>query len=157
AYLADVYKRFRIAKDDFIERPFRNKRDFYNPHTLKQGLKLKTFNTASDSISKFIKDKRIHQMLSFQTLYIGVSPQKGPSLYTIIPRIELVYGIWFIKGGMHTMARAMEKLFLELGGMIHYNAPVEEILIEEGEAQGIRLEDETTIFSDYVVCNADFP
>src|SRR5699024_6111006 len=24
AYLADVYKRFRIAKDDFIERPFRN-------------------------------------------------------------------------------------------------------------------------------------
>lgn len=55
AYLSDVYKRFRIAKDDFIQKPFRKKSDFYNFHTLKQGLKLKTFDSASDSISKFIK------------------------------------------------------------------------------------------------------
>ena len=76
-------------------------------------------------MSKFIPDKDFQQMLSFQTLYIGVSPKKGPSLYNIIPMIELLYGVWFIKGGMFTMACQMAKLFEELGGVIHYEMPVE--------------------------------
>lgn len=155
-YMQDTYKRFLIAKDHFIQKPFRNKRDFYNYNTLKQGLKLKTFDSADKSISKFIKDKRIHQMISFQTLYIGVSPKNGPSLYTIIPLIEMLYGIWFIKGGMFTMAKAMERLFVEMGGTIHYNQSVDEILIEDGYAKGIRIND-THIHSDFVLCNADFP
>src|SRR5699024_5555983 len=40
AYLQEIYKRFRIAKTDFLQKPFRHKRDFYNPYMLKQGLKL---------------------------------------------------------------------------------------------------------------------
>lgn len=155
-YLQDTYKRFQVAKDHFIQRPFRRKRDFYTYPVLKQALKLKTFNTAEASISKFIKDKRIHQMLSFQTLYIGISPKTGPSLYTIIPLIEMLYGIWFIKGGMYSMATGMEKLFKELGGHIQYGTPVDEIIISQGEAKGIRIGKEK-LFFDYVMCNADFP
>ncbi|UJF16086.1 phytoene desaturase family protein [Jeotgalibaca sp. MA1X17-3] len=156
AYLDDIYKRFIIAKDHFLQQPFRNKRDFYNPTTLLQGLRLKTFDTAEHSISKYIKDEKLKQMLSFQTLYIGVSPKNGPSLYTIIPMIEILYGIWFIKGGMHTMAKAMERLFLELGGSIHYHSDVQEILIVDQKAKGIAVDGEE-IYSDYVMCNADFP
>ena len=155
-YLQDTYKRFLIAKDHFIEKPFRRKRDFYNYNTLKQGLKLKTFDSADKSISKFIKDKRIHQMISFQTLYIGVSPKNGPSLYTIIPLIEMLYGIWFIKGGMFSMAKGMERLFVEMGGHIHYEQAVDEIIIENGFAKGVKTGNEK-ILSDYVLCNADFP
>lgn len=36
------------------------------------------------------------KMLSFQTLYIGISPHDGPYIYTIIPMIETVYGVWYI-------------------------------------------------------------
>lgn len=155
-YLSDVYERFIVAKDHFLQRPFRYQRDFYKPSVLKQALKLKTFDSADNLIGKYLKDDRLKQMLSFQTLYIGVSPKNGPSLYTIIPMIEFLYGVWFIKGGMHTMATAMEKLFLELGGNIHYEAPVEEIVIENQKAVGIQLADQT-VLSDYVMCNADFP
>lgn len=155
-YLTDIYERFIVAKDHFLQRPFRNAKDFYNPSTIKQALKLKTFDSADHMISKYVKDDRLRQMLSFQTLYIGLSPKSGPSLYTIIPMIELLYGVWFIKGGMHTMAESMEKLFLELGGKVHYNSPVQEILIENQEAKGIRLADRE-VLSDFVMCNADFP
>ena len=155
-YLSDIYKRFIIAKDHFLQQPFRNKSDFYNLSTIRQGLKLKTFDSAEHLISKYIKDERLRQMLSFQTLYIGVSPKNGPSLYTIIPMIEILYGIWFIKGGMHTMAKAMERLFLELGGSIHYHSDVEEILIVNQNAKGIAVNGEE-VLSDYVMCNADFP
>lgn len=156
AYLKDIYERYIVAKDHFIQRPFRNASDFYNPKMIRQALKLKTFDSANHSIAKYIKDKRLQQILSFQTLYIGVSPNNGPSLYTIIPMIEYLYGIWFIKGGMHTMAEGMERLFLELGGKVQYSTSVDEIIIEKQEAKGIRIGSET-ILSDYVMCNADFP
>lgn len=85
---------------------------------LNQALKLKTFDSADHMMGRYIKDKDIQQMLSFQTLYIGVSPQNGPSLYNIIPMIELLYGVWYIEGGMHTMAKAMADLLEELNGVI---------------------------------------
>ncbi|EXJ24209.1 Phytoene dehydrogenase [Alkalibacterium sp. AK22] len=156
SYLRDIYERFVIAKNHFIQRPFRKFTDFYNPFMLRQAWKLKTFDSANHTIGKYVKDKRLQQILSFQTLYIGISPNNGPSIYTIIPMIEYMYGIWFIKGGMYTMARSMERLFLELGGRIEYGAEVDEIVIEGKKATGIKLNGEK-ILSDYVMCNADFP
>lgn len=70
--------------------------------------------------------------------------------------IELLYGVWFIKGGMHSMAEGMAKLLEDLGGTIHYNSEVEEILIEDKVAKGVRVNGEL-IPADHVVCNADFP
>lgn len=78
----------------FITRPFRRKRDIYNLFMLWQTLKLKTFNSAEKMMASYIPNKDIQQMFSFQTLYIGVSPKKGPSFYNIIPMIELLYGTW---------------------------------------------------------------
>lgn len=156
AFLADIYKRYVIAKEMFITKSFRTWRDFYNPRSLWAGLKLKTFSDAYSSISKFVKDDRLRKSLAFQTLYIGVSPYQGPSLYTIIPMIELMYGVYFIKGGMYSLAEGLARLFEELGGTIHYNSPVEELVIQNNRAQGIRLKD-TFIEADAVVCGADFP
>lgn len=155
-YLSDVYKRYLVAKDHFIEKSFRGPKDFYNPKTLVQALKLKTFDSAYHTISKYVKDDRLRKLLSFQTLYIGISPYNGPSIYTIIPMIETVYGVWFIKGGMYTMAKSMEKLFIELGGKIHLNSPIDEILIENKKAIGVKLNSKE-IKADHIVCNADFP
>ena len=155
-YLSSIYKRYQIALEHFITRPFRHRRDFYNPKVLWNALKLKTFDSADQMMSKFIPDKDLQQMLSFQTLYIGVSPKKGPSLYNIIPMIELLYGVWFIKGGMFTMATQMAKLFEELGGVIHYDMPVEEIITKNKKVKGISVSGKE-ILSDYVICNADFP
>lgn len=156
SYLRDIYERFIVAKNYFIQRPFRKASDFYTPFMLRQALKLKTFDSANHLIGKYVKDKRLQQILSFQTLYIGISPSNGPSLYTIIPMIEYLYGIWFIKGGMYTMASSMERLFIELGGKVNYNTPVEEIVIENKKATGIKVNGEK-IISDFVMCNADFP
>lgn len=155
-YLADIYKRYQVALKDFITRPFRSKWDFYNPYMIKQALKLKTLNSADKMMSKYINDKDLQQMLSFQTLYIGVSPKHGPSLYNIIPMIELLYGVWFIKGGMHTMATSSAKVFESLGGVINYGKSVESIVVENQKVKGIEISNEV-INADYVICNADFP
>jgi phytoene dehydrogenase-like protein len=42
-------------------------------------------------------------------------------------------------GASLTVAKAMEQRYLELGGEIHYQAPVERILVEADQAVGVRL------------------
>jgi len=156
AFLADIYKRYLVAKEAFITKSFRSFWDFYNLRSLWAGLRLKTFNDAYSSISKFVKDDRLRKSLAFQTLYIGVSPYQGPSLYTIIPMIELFYGVYFIKGGMYTLATSLARLFEELGGVIHYDSPIDELVIENKRATGIRI-NEKKVNADAVICAADFP
>ena len=155
-YLADVYERYIIAKHAFLEKSYRKPSDFFNLSSMKNLLKLRTLNSAYQSISHFIHDDKLRKALSFQTLYIGVSPFSGPSIYTIIPMIELLYGVWYIKGGMYQMAKAMERRFLEMGGKLHLNAAVDEIIIEHGVATGIKIQDKV-IHGDMVLSNADFP
>jgi phytoene desaturase len=156
AYLADIYARYNIARKGFIDRSFLSSKDIFNWQNILNTLKLRTFNSAYQSIAKFVKNEKLRQALSFQTLYIGVSPFVGPSIYTIIPMIELLYGIWYIKGGMYGMAKAMQKRFEELGGKVVTNANVTSIKIEDNMAKGIVVNN-TFIPSDAVLVNADFP
>ncbi|EOI7545415.1 phytoene desaturase family protein [Enterococcus hirae] len=156
AFLADIYQRYTIAKEAFITKSFRGFWDFYNPKSLWAGIRLRTFSDAYTSISKFVKDDRLRKSLAFQTLYIGVSPYQGPSLYTIIPMIELFYGVYFIEGGMYTLAISLARLFEELGGKIVYETSVDEILIDNKIAKGIRIGKEQ-VMADAIVCGADFP
>lgn len=155
-YLSEMYKRYQVAVESFITKPFRYARDIYNPKMLREVLKLKTFNSAEAMMASFIPNKDLQQMMGFQTLYIGVSPKKGPSLYNMIPMIELLYGVWFIECGMYAYAKALEKLFFELGGKIHYEKDVQRIIVENGRARGIVLEDRE-IEADIIISNADFP
>ena len=155
-YLHEIYKRYLVGKHDIIQRPFRKHSDFYNLPMLRKALKMKAFDTADHFIGKYIKNERLKQIISFQTLYIGISPFKGPSFYTMLPMIQFLYGVWFIKGGMYTMALAMEKLFKELGGTIFYDKNVQEICIKNHKATGIMVDDQK-VPSDFIVCNADFP
>lgn len=156
AYLAKLYQRFLVAKNNFLQRPFRKPTDFYNPKSLMAGFRLHTLGDAYSSVSRYVEDDRLRKALAFQTLYIGISPYEGPSLYMIIPMIELLYGVWFIEGGMYTLACSLERLFLELGGKVHTETPVERIATRDGRAIGVVARGEFHE-ADLVVCDADFP
>ncbi|MGI2327252.1 phytoene desaturase family protein [Planococcus sp. YIM B11945] len=157
-YLHEAHKIYAFARHDILQKPFRRHRDFYSSSMMNKGRgsKIKVLDTADQFIGRYIKNERLKQIISFQTLYIGISPYKSPSFYTMIPMLQFLYGVWFIKGGMYTMASSMEKLFKELGGEVYYNKDVEEICIEEGKATGIRVGGEK-ISAEFVMCNADFP
>jgi phytoene desaturase len=155
-YMSNIYDRFLVAKNKILNRSYRKITDFINPSGLIDIWNLKTFDNAYNEMGKYIKNDYIKQMFGFQTLYIGISPHSGPSLYNMIPMMEMFYGIWHIKGGMYTMAQGMGRLFEELGGTIHLNAHVDEILIEDKEAIGIRVNGED-VLADFTMVNADFP
>jgi phytoene dehydrogenase-like protein len=58
-------------------------------------------------------------------------------------------------GGALELARAIERRYIDLGGEIHYRSRVDKILVEDGRAVGVRLEDGTEQRSDLVISAAD--
>jgi beta-carotene ketolase (CrtO type) len=71
--------------------------------------------------------------------------QWGMGLFScaIFIPVSLDFGV--VKGGNHQLAHATQRVILENGGKIFTRKPVEKVLIENGRARGIRLEDGTEI------------
>lgn len=58
-------------------------------------------------------------------------------------------------GGSLPMSRALEKRYLDLGGEIHYHSRVEQVLVEDDRAVGVRLADGSEHRAGRVVSAAD--
>ncbi len=161
-YLYVLYKRYKVA-EKFILRGFKSPWEILKPSILFPSFKLGLFKTAYQQMKGFFKDERLQKLFCFQTLYIGISPHNGPSIYNIIPLMESLYGIHYVKGGMFTVAQALEKLFLELGGKIHYGCDVQTLSIEANSSHKVsgfeyNKDNQKNVFqSDLVISNADFP
>lgn len=61
----------------------------------------------------------------------------------------------FPVGASLAFAQAVEKRYLDLGGQIHYQAQVEKILTENGQAVGVRLYNDEVHRGDVVISAAD--
>jgi phytoene dehydrogenase-like protein len=61
----------------------------------------------------------------------------------------------FPAGGSLEFARAIERRYLELGGELIYKAQVEKILVEDGQAVGVRLYNDEIHTADYIISAAD--
>lgn len=160
---ADGYDRFfadvkpiydAVITDGLGGTPFLTWKSFlsFAPRALRLGGLRSVYNFAS----KYFADERNRIAFSFHPLFIGGSPFRAPSIYTMIPYLEREQGVWYARGGMYSLVRAMETLFREIGGKVHTNAEVQEILVENGRATGVRVGDDIHS-SDAVVSNGDVP
>jgi phytoene desaturase len=156
-FLSAVYERYIIANDHFLQQSFESLFDFFNASTLKNALKTKSFSTSQELISEYIKDEKLQKFLCYQSLYVGISPYEGPSIYTLVPVISQLYGLWHLKGGMYSYIKALEKAIYQLGGKIEINYAVDEIIISADKAIGIKSKEKEAAFADIIISNADFP
>jgi len=108
-------------------------------------------------VSRYFRDERLRQSLSFQTLYLGLSPYESLAVYSLLPYVEIAEGIHYPMGGMHRLPRALERLATELGVRFRYGARVERIERGADVVTGVRLAGGERIAADLVVANADLP
>ncbi len=118
-------------------------------------IKLASYRTVYGLVSRFVKDDRLRQVLSFHPLLVGGNPFQTTSIYTLIHHLEREWGVWFAMGGTGAIVDALVRLFEELGGTLLLNTEVEEILTSGKLATGVRLINGQDLPADIVVCNGD--
>ncbi|NJN17648.1 MAG: phytoene desaturase [Oscillochloris sp.] len=118
-------------------------------------VKLKSYISTYQYVSQFIKDDFLRRAFSFHPLFIGGNPFDASSIYAMVHYLEREWGIHYAVGGTGAIVRAMAKLFSDIGGKLHLNTPVQEIIIEGRKAVGVRLKDGKIQRADAIVSNAD--
>ncbi|MEO0816594.1 MAG: phytoene desaturase family protein [Pseudomonadota bacterium] len=106
-------------------------------------------------VLKFVKDERIRQICSFHPLFIGGNPLAASSAYAMIPSLEREWGVHFPQGGTGALVQGLVDLIESHGGEFVYGADVDEVLVERGEARGVRLSSGDVLNADIVVSNTD--
>lgn len=118
-------------------------------------VRLQSHRTVYGLISRFIKDERLRQVLTFHPLLVGGNPFQTTSIYTLIHHLEREWGVWFAMGGTGAVVSGLVRLFEELGGTMMLNTEADEILTGDGRATGVRLKDGHILPADIVVCNGE--
>lgn len=118
-------------------------------------LRLQSHRSVYNYISKFIENDFLRRVFSFHPLLVGGNPFDTTSIYAMIHYLEREWGVHYAMGGTGAIINAFTQLIEEQGGMVHLEAEVEEILIQNGEASGIRLKNGERYHADKIVSNAD--
>ena len=161
---ADGYRRFMattqaIFQKGFIEladKPFLHFSDMLK--VAPDLIKMQSYLSVYRYVSQFVKDEFLRRCFSFHPLLLGGNPFDAPSIYAMIHYLEREWGIHYVMGGTGALVAALGRLFEELGGGVHFNSAIEEILVDERRGDrvtGIRLQDGTIHQADHVVSNAD--
>lgn len=118
-------------------------------------VKMQSYKSVYGYVTQYVQDDFLRQCFSFHPLLIGGNPFDTPSIYAMIHYLERQWGIHYAIGGTGAIVQAMGRLFEELGGRIHLNADVREIIVENRRVTGIRMADGTIRKADSIVSNAD--
>ena len=153
-YLADSKTKYEVAARTFLAHSLNDLPKLLTPQYLPDLLKISTLKTLDKHNAKYFKSAKLQQLFNRFATYNGSSPYQTPATFALIPHVEFGLGAWSVRGGMYLIPKALEKLANELGVKIITGATVENIVVENKIAVGVKANGEV-YRADFVVSNAD--
>ena len=152
-FISNAKSNYEIAIKDLVYRPGESIFELITPQT---ALKLdQFFSNIKRDVRKKIKNKNLQQILEFPVLFLGAKPSDTPSFYNFMNYADFGLGTWQPKNGFFDVIEAMIKLGTELGVTYQTNSNIEEIIVENNKAVGIKINNEI-LKSDVVLSGADY-
>lgn len=141
----------------FFRRSFSGPQQMLTPRVARAGIVLDVTRTFEARMRRYFRDPHLRQIMTFKSIYVGTPPNRVPAAYAAIPYLELIHGVWFVRGGrgLHAIAEELAALATRRGVELRYNAPVKEIAINASGVRGVILADDEFVAADAVVSNAD--
>ena len=155
-YVEFVTKLYKYEMNDFIDRNIDSPFNLLTPN-LARLIALGGFRRLSPKVNQFLKDPRLQKVYSFQAMYAGVSPQQALAIYAVIAYMDSVNGVFFPKGGMHAVPRALAAAAQKHGVTFKYNTTVTKLDVVNGRAKAVITDTGERIECDVVVMNPDLP
>jgi phytoene desaturase len=161
---ADGYLRFvdyarelwRLQRRDFIDRNLDRPTDLLTANLLRL-LAHGGFRRLQTKVDQFFRDDRTRRIFSFQAMYAGLAPHDALALYAVIAYLDSVAGVYFPRGGIHAVPRALAGVAEKHGVTIRYDARVSGVETRAGRARGVHVLGDAFVPADVVVLNPDLP
>lgn len=139
-----------------LQQPFSKLTDYLTLNMLTALPKINALDTVYGQLSTYFTDERLKWAFSFQTKYLGMSAWNCPGTFTILSYLEHGFGLFHPTGGLNQLCKAMADVTIEYGGTIKTGTGVKKVIVENGIAVGLHLENGEIVETDDVIINADF-
>jgi phytoene desaturase len=106
-------------------------------------------------VSKYIRNEKLREALSFHTLLVGGNPMNTSSIYTLIHKLEKDGGVWWTRGGTNRLIAGMVRHFERLGGQVRLADPVTRIENTGNRVTGVTTKSGWSAKFDAVASNGD--
>lgn len=150
--MPELKKLYDESVPAFVERNYDSPLELASPSGVGIVLRNSMLANYGRRIQRKFKTEKARMMFSFQTMYLGLSPFDAPWVYATLAYMEYGEGIWYPKGGIVEIARAIARHAEARGANIRLESAVcraseDEVELESGEK----------IAAKAVVLNADLP
>src|SRR6056297_643783 len=152
-FLKDAYRRYVVGFEGMVAKPMH--RLWSTAKVLPEFARLRADRSILGLARARVKDERLRMALSFHPLFIGGDPMHVTSMYALVSHLEKEFGVHYAIGGVSAIAKAMCNVIADQGGLVRLNAEVDEILVKDGRARGLRLVSGEVVRADITVSNAD--
>lgn len=155
-FFAEHQQKYSIAYDRFIAHDASSIPGYFNPLRLLPAAKYMPWESLHRSLMRSLGDERLAYAMSYPSKYLGLHPTTCSSVFSVVPFLELAFGVWHPRGGFRALAQGMLRAFEAAGGRARFGARVRRILVERGVAKGVELDTGERLFADHVIVNADW-
>ncbi|ETX15920.1 phytoene dehydrogenase [Roseivivax halodurans JCM 10272] len=152
-FLKDSEARYWFGFEDLGRRSMHRFRDLLA--TLPTFVRMRADRSVYAHAARRVTDEHLRMALSFHPLFIGGDPFNVTSMYILVSHLEKEFGVHYAMGGVAEIARAMAAIVADQGGLMRMQSEVDEILVRDGRAHGVRLTTGEVLDSHIVVSNAD--
>ena len=155
-YVDFVSTLYRSEMRTFIDRNIDSPFSLVRPD-LARLVALGGFRRLAPKVEQYLHDPRTQRVFSFQSMYAGLAPQDALALYAVISYMDSVSGVFFPRGGMNAVPRAMADVASKHGVDIRYGTEVTRVETSGDRATAVITSDGERIAADVVVLTPDLP
>lgn len=153
-YLAENRAKFDRFRP-ILQRPFHGPLSLFKADLARAFPLFRPWNTVDQDLNRWFRNPDVRLAFSFQSKYLGMSPFKCPSLFTILAHVEYGFGVFHPQGGCSAITEAMARAAREMGVEIRLSEPVEELEFDGRRAVAARTA-QGRYPAEAVVVNGDF-
>ena len=156
-FLQEAHRHYELSVTHVLKKNFTSLLSMARPSFLRHLLTLHPFESIYSRASKYFYTERLRRVFTFGSMYMGMSPFDAPGTYSLLQYTELAEGIWYPKGGFHSVVAALVRVGERYGVTYRLSTPVVSIQLSSNgrRATGVTLPSGDSISADVVIINAD--
>ncbi|MCJ1425698.1 hypothetical protein MMC29_003598 [Sticta canariensis] len=156
-FLQEAHRHYELSVTHVLRKNFTSLLSMTRPSFLRHLLALHPFESIYSRASKYFWTERLRRVFTFGSMYMGMSPFDAPGTYSLLQYTELAEGIWYPKGGFHSVIAALVRVGERLGVTYRLSTSVSKISLDSRRrrATGVVLSNGESMSADVVLVNAD--